>query len=418
MKKNFKTVLLLLFGVDLLVLGLAVFLLARGRGALAPAASSEKPDLPEETFSTIVIPGQDGEANQAALLLSQMSLEEKVGQLFIIRPDSLVPAQTQEQINEASAAGITCLTEAMADSLRKYSVGGVIFFGKNITDPQQITDFIAALQENSATPLFIAVDEEGGAVSRLASHPNFDLPKYESAAAVGASGDPAQALEMGNTIGAYLKQYGFNMDFAPDADVNTNPQNPIIGERAFSSDANVAAEMAAAMAEGLRQNGVIPVFKHFPGHGDTAEDSHNSCAISYKTAEEMAGCEWLPFMGAAETDGVMVGHIAAPNVTGDMTPASLSHTMVTEILKEQLGFQGLVITDSLAMNAVTEDLSPGEAAVRAIEAGCDMILMPNGLSEAYQGILDAVAEGRLSEARIDESAAKILEVKIACGIIK
>ena len=197
MKKNFKTVLLLLLGVDLLVLGLAVFLLARGRGALAPAASSEKPDSPEETFSTIVIPGQDGEANQAALLLSQMSLEEKVGQLFIIRPDSLVPAQTQEQINEASAAGITCLTEAMADSLRKYSVGGVIFFGKNITDPQQITDFIAALQENSATPLFIAVDEEGGAVSRLASHPNFDLPKYESAATVGASGDPAQALEMG-----------------------------------------------------------------------------------------------------------------------------------------------------------------------------------------------------------------------------
>ncbi len=411
MKRKFKLFLVFLLGLDILLLCLDIFLFHDGSDS-----EDAVPSASEEMTPALVIPEQE-EADSVALLLSQMSPEEKVGQLFIIRPDALDPAQEQEQINDAGASGVTSLTDAMTDSLQKYHVGGIIFFGKNITDPQQLAEFISALQENSTTPLFIAVDEEGGIVSRLANHPNFDLPEYESAAAVGATGEPDQAFEMGNTIGTYLKSYGFNMDFAPDADVNTNPLNPVIGERAFSSDAETAAEMAASMAEGLRQNGIIPVFKHFPGHGDTAEDSHNSCAVSYKTEEEMANCEWLPFLRATEADGIMVGHIAAPSITGNMTPASLSYTMVTEILKERIGFRGLVITDSLAMDAVAKELSPGEAAVQAIEAGCDIILMPNGLAESYQAVLDAIAEGRLSEDRIDKSVAKILGVKFAYGIL-
>ena len=180
--------------------------------------------------------------------------EEKIGQLFIIRPDALDLTLSQETINDAKADGVTMLTDAMRETLQAYPVGGICQFGKNITDPEQLAQFNADLQAASRTPLFIAVDEEGGAVARLANHPAFDLPQYESAAAVGASGDPADACAMGQTIGAYLKEYGFNMDFAPDADVNTNPDNPIIGTRAFSSDAATAAEIIDISDEFGREN--------------------------------------------------------------------------------------------------------------------------------------------------------------------
>ena len=277
--------------------------------------------------------------------------EEKIGQLFIIRPDALDLTLPQETINDAKADGVTMLTDAMRETLQAYPVGGICQFGKNITDPEQLAQFNADLQAASRTPLFIAVDEEGGAVARLANHPAFDLPQYESAAAVGASGDPADACAMGQTIGAYLKEYGFNMDFAPDADVNTNPDNPIIGTRAFSSDAATAAEMAAA---------------------------------------------------------VMVGHIAAPNVTGDGTPATLSPQLVALIPDAE---NTLIVTDSLAMDAITAAYTPGEAAVQALQAGCDVLLMPNSLPEAYAAVLEAVQNGTISEERLDRSVNKILLYK-------
>ena len=187
-------------------------------------------------------------------LVDALTPEEKIGQLFIIRPDALDLTLPQETINDAKADGVTMLTDAMRETLQAYPVGGICQFGKNITDPEQLAQFNADLQAASRTPLFIAVDEEGGAVARLANHPAFDLPQYESAAAVGASGDPADACAMGQTIGAYLKEYGFNMDFAPDADVNTNPDNPIIGTRAFSSDAATAAEIIDIADEYGREN--------------------------------------------------------------------------------------------------------------------------------------------------------------------
>ena len=174
-------------------------------------------------------------------LLQQMTLREKVGQLFMVRPDALDPALTQTQIDDERAAGVTELTEAMRAALQQYPVGGICQFGKNIEDPEQLTRFNADLQRASRWPLLIAVDEEGGAVARLANDPDFALPQYESAAAVGASGDPEQAREMGRTIGGYLKTCGFTMDFAPDADVLTNPENPVIGDRAFSQDAKTVA---------------------------------------------------------------------------------------------------------------------------------------------------------------------------------
>lgn len=356
-------------------------------------------------------------ADSIEILLQQMTLRQKVGQLFIVRPDALDPEQIQEQIDDSKAAGVTELTDSMKAMLEEYPVGGIAMFSKNIVSPEQITAFNTSLQSTGTIPMFLSVDEEGGSVSRLANHAAFDLPTYESAAAVGSIGDASAAQSMGSTIGAYLKEYGFNMDFAPDADVNTNPNNPVIGKRAFSSDAGIAAQMASAMAEGLRQQGIIPVFKHFPGHGDTAQDSHTGIAISNKTAEEMRSCEWLPFEAAGSGDCIMVGHIAVPNINGELTPATMSDEIVESILKDNLGFQGLVITDSLSMGAITEQYSPAEAALGALQAGCDILLMPNDLQEAFDAIVHAVENGSLSEQRLDESVRRILEYKQVYGIL-
>lgn len=350
-------------------------------------------------------------------LMAGMSLREKVGQLFLVRPDALDPAQTQEEIDDSDAPGVKELTPAMEEMLKKYPVGGVVLFGKNLSSPQQVTAFNQALQEASSIPLFIGVDEEGGSVARLANHSGFDLPQYESAGAVGATGDPENAREMGRVIGGYLNEYGFNLDFAPVADVNTNPQNPVIGDRAFSSQPRQAAQMASAMAEGLAQEGIIPVFKHFPGHGDTAEDSHSGIAVTYKTAQEMESCEWIPFSQVPEGAWVMVGHIAAPEITGDLTPASLSPALVTGVLREQLGFEGLVVTDSLAMGAITQEYTPGQAALEALNAGCDLLLMPAGLEEAFEAVVTAVENGSLSQERLDQSVERILEYKLEYGLL-
>lgn len=340
--------------------------------------------------------------------LQEMTLREKVGQLFMITPDPLDPSQ---------AAGATTVTDSMIQNLQDYPVGGIVMFSKNITSPEQISAFNAALQEASRTPLFLSVDEEGGIVARLARHKAFDLPRYKSAGAVGANADPSAALEMGSTIGSYLKSYGFNMDFAPVADVNTNPQNPVIGTRAFSSDPSTAAELSRAMADGLAQQGIIPVFKHFPGHGDTAEDSHGGIAITHKTKAELESCEWLPFQKATNSDCIMVGHIAVPSINGDLLPATISRTLVTDILKNQLGFDGLVITDSLSMGAITNTYSSGEAAVSALQAGCHLILMPANFQEAFDAVVSAVENGIIPQEQLNEIVEDILQFKLEHQII-
>lgn len=337
-----------------------------------------------------------------------LTLEQKVGQLFIVRPDALDPSQESDQINDADEDGVTEVTDTMKEMLAKYPVGGVCQFGKNITDPDQIIRFNQDLQSISEIPMFIVVDEEGGRVARLANNDTFDLPKYESAAAVGTSGDTSNALEMGQTIGSYLKKYGFNLDFAPDADVNTNPDNPVIGTRAFSSDAQTAADMVGAAAGGLREEGILPTLKHFPGHGDTAEDSHTSLAVSYKSLEELQACEFLPFQADSGVHAVMIGHIAVPNVTGNDTPASLCEEMVNMVPDKE---NTLIITDSLSMQAITDAHPSGEVAVMAFEAGCDILLMPEDLEAAYDAILEAVQNGTISEERLDNSVNKILYYK-------
>ena len=378
-----------------------------------PSAGSEQtappqPETPQQTELSQAVAGR----------LAGMTLREKVGQLFFVRPDALDPAQEQEQIDDADAAGVTALTDAMSAVLADYPVGGVVLFGKNITGPQQLTDLAGQLHAAMDTPLLIAVDEEGGAVARLANHPAFDLPRYESAAAVAAAGGAQAVQQMYAEIGGYLDSYGIDLDFAPDADVNTNPDNPVIGTRAFSSDPQTAAGMVAAAVEGFADTGVLCCVKHYPGHGDTAEDSHKSLAATHKTWQELAACELLPFQAGvrAGADLVMAGHIAAPEVTGEDTPASLSPQLVGSI-RTGLGFSGAIVTDSLAMEGITGLYSAGEAAVLAVQAGADILLMPNGLAEAFDAVVAAVEEGTIPESRIDESAARVLALKEKRGLI-
>lgn len=402
----------------LAVLSAATLLLAACAGEFSDEQSSPTVETPAPT----AVPAEPKTEDPLEQYLAAMTLDEKIGQLFLVRPDALDPAQTREQINDAKALGLTQITQEVCRSLQQYPVGGVALFAKNITDAQQLKALIADLQAASGIPLFVAVDEEGGAVARLANHKAFaGLPTYQSAAAVGAQGTQA-ALEMGQSIGAYLRQYGFTMDFAPVADVNTNPQNPVIGARAFSGDAQQAKALAAAMAQGLQQQGILPTFKHFPGHGDTAEDSHYGLATLHKSYEQLAGCEWVPY-GYNESPplpagsyAVMVGHIAVPAVTGDDTPASLSYALVTGVLKEQL-YDPLIITDSLAMQGITDQYSPGQAAVLALQAGCDVLLMPDDLPEAFDAVRTAVQNGSFLQQRLDESVRKILQYKMQYGML-
>ena len=210
------------------------------------------------------------------------------------------------------------------------------------------------------------------------------------------------------------------MDFAPVADVLTNVDNTVIGNRAFSSDAGVAAQMVSSAVTGLQETGVSACLKHFPGHGDTAGDSHTGAAQTDRTKEEMVAEEFLPFQSGIEAgvDMIMVGHITAPNLTdGDSLPASISEKIITGVLRNELGYQGIIITDAMNMGAITEYYKSDVAAIMALKAGADMVLMPENFEEAYQGVLDAVVDGTVSEERIDDSLRRIYRVKLRSRVL-
>lgn len=353
------------------------------------------------------------EPDPLVLQLEAMTLPEKVGQLFMVAPGTLGLPQIKASMDYVTQEQLTQMETAIREMFEKYPVGGIVQFAADLYSPEQITAYNEILQKAAKIPLFLGIDEEGGTVARLANHSAFDLPKYKSAGAVGASGNPQDALEMGEVIGGYLQEYGFNMDFAPVADVNTNPYNPVIGNRAFSSDCNVADQMAKAMAQGLEEQGIVPVFKHFPGHGDTAQDSHDEVAYSGKTLHELQSCEFIPFSGLTENQCVMVGHIALPEVTGDMTPATLSPEIVTGLLREQLGFRGLIFTDSMVMEAITDNYTGAEASLLALEAGCQVILQPEDFPSAFAGVQEAVESGAFPEEQLNAVVLQILRFKQA-----
>lgn len=340
--------------------------------------------------------------------LEKMSLQEKTAQLFIILPEAAVDTAV---VTEAGT-----MTE---EAINNIPVGGFVYMEQNLQSPEQVRAMLASVQEYSMNriglPLFTCIDEEGGSVARINGNVNFNVPSIGDMAELGASGDTGLAYQTGLEIGQYLSELGFNVDFAPVADVLSTPSNEVVKNRSFSSDPDVTAEMSAAVLKGLEENGVCGAFKHFPGHGATEGDTHDGYAFTSRTLDDLLTCELIPFeRGIQEdVDFIMAGHISLPNVIGDDTPASLSYKMLSEILRDQMDYNGIIITDAMNMGAISQTYTSADAAVKAIQAGADIILMPDDFASAYQGVLNAVDNHTIPEERINDSVSRILKVKLS-----
>lgn len=362
-------------------------------------AEEEPPvvEAPEESMEPEEEKDYLGEIVESSI--SEMPLKDKVAGLFMITPEALTGTDTVIRAGDTTR-----------EKLDECPVGGLIYFSRNIKDANQLKEMLQNTRSFSRYSIFLGVDEEGGMVSRVAQNGLAD--NVGNMADIGAAGDVAAAQEVGVQIGSYLSEYGFNMDFAPVADVIIEG-NSTIGERSFGSDSNLVASMASAVVEGIQSTEVSACLKHFPGLGDTTEDTHGGIASTEKSLEDFTAVDFPVYQAgiAAGVDCVMVSHLSAPNVTGDNTPASLSEKMITEILRGQLGYQGIVITDAMDMAAITDYYTADQAAVMAIQAGADMILMPEDFEAAYNGVLDAINNGAITEERINESLRRIYRVK-------
>lgn len=331
--------------------------------------------------------------------IANMSLTEKVAGLFIVTPEAITG------VNAAVQAG-----DGTKSALQDYPVGGLVYFAKNIQSKEQLSEMIANTKSYSKYPLFIAVDEEGGSVSRVAKAGLAD--EQDSAAEIGASGDTNNAYQAGAVIGSYLSELGFNLNFAPVADLS-NVRNSVMKDRAYGSDTATASPYLVSMITGLQEQKVTACLKHFPGIGSTTSDTHDGLASTDRSLEEFRNEEFAMFKAGMDAGAgmVMVGHVGAEALSGDLTPASLSQSIVSGYLREELGFQGVIITDALNMSAISEYYTSEQAAVMALKAGCDMVLMPEDFLQAYAGVLNAVSEGTISEERIDDSLRRIYRIK-------
>lgn len=339
--------------------------------------------------------------------IGAMTLEQKVAQLFIVTPEALV-----EGVSQVTQAG-----DMTREGVTAHPVGGIVYFAQNLLDPEQTTTMLANVKQfyadaGNVAP-FIAVDEEGGTVVRVADNEAFGAQDVGDTSALGSAGDTEAAKRAAEQIADYLMPLGFNLDFAPVADVVDPLRSDTMGLRSFSSDAAVAADMVRAEVEGFRDKKMLCCAKHFPGIGAAAGDSHEGAITIEATNEELETVDLVPFRAAIEAGVpmIMVGHVSLPNIVGDSTPAPLSSAVVQGMLRDSLGYTGIIVTDSLSMGAITDYYTPAEAAVAALKAGCDIPLMPERLDEAYQGVLSAVQVGELTEERLDESLTRILTAK-------
>lgn len=357
-------------------------------------------------------PDSSASSETSVLDIKKMSLREKVGQMFFVRPEALDTSIHWNEYQDLPDYKLQQVNKTMRDVSKDYPIGGMILYAHNIEDEDQLADFIAEIRELNGSPL-LAIDEEGGRIARIANNENFDVPKYESMAAIAESGDPSEAYKAAFTIGSYVKKYGFDIDYAPVADVNTNPENIVIGPRAFSDDPETAAEFVVSYLNGLDSAGVIGTLKHFPGHGDVKTDTHSGYAETNKTWEEMLECEMIPFKAGIEAGAqmIMTAHIAAPKVTGDDLPATLSSVILQDKLRGELGFKGIIVTDAMDMGAITTQFGNAEAAIKSIQAGVDVVLCSKDFTQVFDAVVNAVEKGNIKETRIDESVKRILELK-------
>ncbi len=365
--------------------------------AISEDSVSEDTVSEDEVPATVAVP----ENPEARAYIDNMTLEQKVANLFIISPEALTGVTT------ATAAG-----DGTKAALEKYAVGGIIYSGKNITGIDQFKGMTGNTQDfyNQLynTDIFLVVREEGA--SNVLAGSAAGVTAVTGASATETAADAYTSYV---TVGNYLAEYGLNMDIAPVCDVKIADAS-YIGDRSFGDDAEAVADKVSSSVSALDEMGVMPCIVSFPGYGDVAGNPANGAVSTERTKEDMEACEFLPFQAGidAGADAVLVSHLQAPNVTGDDLPASLSSVMITDILRGELGFTGIVITDSMNMAAITGTYSAGDAAVMAIQAGADMILEPSDFATAYNAVLDAVNNGTLTEDRIDESLMRIYSAKL------
>lgn len=327
--------------------------------------------------------------------LKNMTLDEKIGQLMIV-------FYTKDEMDNT-----------LKSALNDVQPGGFILFKDNITTYEKTLNFIKDIKSNVKIPMFMSIDQEGGNVQRLKSLKDLEVSDIPYMSYVGKLDDEQTTYNLGKLIAEELRVFGINMDFAPVIDVYSNPNNTIIGKRAFGSTSKLVSKHGLKLAKGLEDNGVIAVYKHFPGHGNTEVDSHKDLPIVSKTKEELMNLDLIPFIDAINNNAnvIMVGHLAVPNITNDNTPASLSKKLITDFLKEELNYSGLVVTDALNMKALTNYYTDEEICGKAVEAGVDILLMPSSSRKCLKSVKDAIDKGIITEERINESVRKILKLK-------
>lgn len=344
---------------------------------------------------------------KVAKKVASLTLEQKVAQMFFPKPEALTG------MGQVTAAGDTT-----RKAFAKIPVGGVCYFAQNLLDQgqtkQMLADSTQMSQDEVGLPLLMSVDEEGGTVSRIGGNKGFpSIANVGNMCDVGATGNAQNAYDVSKKIASYLVPLGFNVDFAPDADI-VNGTSQTMAKRSFGKTADVVAPMVESAVKGFADGGIMCCAKHFPGIGGAEGDSETDAITSTKTLDQMRQEELVPFQRAiaAGVPMVMVGHMSCPNVTGTDEPASLSKRIVTDVLRGELGFGGIIITDSLEMGAVSGLHTAAELSVVAIQAGADMLLMTPELQKSYQGVLDAIKAGTITEDRIDESVTRIVRAKL------
>lgn len=354
-------------------------------------------------------------ADDAERALRGMTLEQKVGQLFL----SVVHGSAADRPHPQNRAEYG--VDTPAEVVRRHHLGGVVHFGwtESLENPRQIAEMSNALQDAASVPLLVATDQEQGSVTRIGA----PATEFPGSMALGATRDSGAAERAAAITGRELRAMGLNADFAPVGDVNVNPENPIIGVRSFSSDPQLAAQLTAAQVRGYQGSAepartVSAAVKHFPGHGDTAQDSHEALPTITHSREQWERIDAAPFRAAGRADMIMTGHLVVPQLDSSDEPATLSPQVLTGLLRGELGYRGVICTDSLRMEGVRTKHPDAEIPVLALLAGADLMLMPKDFRVAVEGVLGALRDGRLTEQRIDASVRRILQLKAGRGVLE